>query len=436
MNAVDVSAQACGGSMMPMPSTSSCQPACHGHVCGDDGCGGSCGSCGFGQHCSNGHCADNCTPDCTNKQCGDDGCGGSCGTCDASKYCNTTDTSPSSGTPSLKGQCLAPNWCVGLGIYSDACEQGCCPAAPYHEYTETHDSLGTYHECSCRTTCIPADDTYSTCLEDKDCCSDSKCSTTPGFWGGVCTGGCWKQSCTASRANGGCCESHPYCNPTFGCTAYQGLAGGDCIDDAGCESGLTCVNMKCKAPCTASCTGKSCGDDGCGGSCGTCASGSCVNGSCCVPNCTGKTCGDNGCGGSCGSCGAGTCISGSCCMPSCGGKTCGDNGCGGSCGTCGTGKLCSSGGCVTDPNYCDPVTNTLCNTPNQCILLANETTTCALAGTGTQGSSCSAATPCAGGYSCFAGSCRKICLKSTGEGCSIGSTCNGVSGWVTYGACT
>lgn len=33
-----------------------CIPDCAGRVCGDDGCGGSCGSCPLGMHCENGQC--------------------------------------------------------------------------------------------------------------------------------------------------------------------------------------------------------------------------------------------------------------------------------------------------------------------------------------------------------------------------------------------
>jgi hypothetical protein len=54
---------------------------------------------------------------------------------------------------------------------------------------------------------------------------------------------------------------------------------------------------------TCSCVNKNCGDDGCGGSCGTCSDGvTCNNGVCCNKNCSGKNCGDDGCGGSCGTC--------------------------------------------------------------------------------------------------------------------------------------
>lgn len=71
----------------------------------------------------------------------------------------------------------------------------------------------------------------------------------------------------------------------------------------------------------------------------------------CTPNCSGKTCGDNGCGGSCGGCSAGqACQNGRCatsCTPNCGTNVCGSNGCGGSCGSCPSGSSCDSGRCVS-----------------------------------------------------------------------------------------
>jgi hypothetical protein len=61
--------------------------------------------------------------------------------------------------------------------------------------------------------------------------------------------------------------------------------------------------MKSSAPPAPLCAGTSCGDDGCGGSCGTCASGlACQSGTCvaCAPSCAGKSCGDDdGCDGAC-----------------------------------------------------------------------------------------------------------------------------------------
>lgn len=81
--------------------------------------------------------------------------------------------------------------------------------------------------------------------------------------------------------------------------------------------------------CKPSCLGKQCGEDGCGGSCGTCSSGTCnASGLCqtgtCTPSCTNKTCWDDGCGGSCGTCSEGTCNS----FGFCGGAVCGNVTCG------------------------------------------------------------------------------------------------------------
>ena len=112
--------------------------------------------------------------------------------------------------------------------------------------------------------------------------------------------------------------------------------------------------------CTPDCAGKTCGDNGCGGSCGTCVSPkTCQSGNCaCTPSCLGKSCGaTDGCGGKCqtGTCSSGkACVNGACqCVPTtCAqlNKTCGSqsNGCGGTinCGTCTAAQNCSSGVCV------------------------------------------------------------------------------------------
>jgi hypothetical protein len=107
--------------------------------------------------------------------------------------------------------------------------------------------------------------------------------------------------------------------------------------------------------CTPTCTGKSCGDDGCGGSCGTCPTGETCNtsGQCvatCVPKCSGKACGDDGCGGSCG-----TCASGSTCNAS------------GQCVSTTTGcshAICSTGGKLT--KSCDPCATKICASDSYC----------------------------------------------------------------------
>ena len=66
-----------------------CVPDCTGRVCGDDGCGGSCGSCTPGVTTCNalGQCVA-CDPNrCAGRECGDDNCGGTCGTCPPTETC-------------------------------------------------------------------------------------------------------------------------------------------------------------------------------------------------------------------------------------------------------------------------------------------------------------------------------------------------------------
>jgi hypothetical protein len=322
--------------------------------------------------------------------------------------------------PSGGGDCAAGLACVTQSTGSFICMRFC----------------DTSHACKTGQTCEPLYANgqkvpWGGCTPPDDACTPNPC-TTPHKTACTVVGDAATCGCDSGYVDmGGTCQCVPQCSgKTCGPDGCGGSCG-TCGDTQMCNSAGQCV-------CKPQCTGKTCGPDGCGGTCGTCgaqstcnASGQCI----CTPSCSGKTCGDNGCGGSCGTCGTGVCHLGACCTPSCSGKTCGDNGCGGSCGTCGSGQLCSSGSCVQDPNSCDPVDDVGCAFPNECILLANETTACALAGSGTQGSSCSATVTCAGGYSCFAGHCRKVCDLASGSGCPIGTTCTGVSGWVTHGAC-
>jgi len=136
-----------------------------------------------------------------------------------------------------------------------------------------------------------------------------------------------------------------------------------------CEVGKKCADdqMTCE-DCTADCTDLVCGDDGCGGTCdpGCGADEMCAadQKSCeCAPDCTDKECGDDGCGGdTCGTCtGDKACIDFKCvdCTPDCTDKECGDDGCGDSCGDCmAFGKLATCGAdqkCECTPDCTDKV---------------------------------------------------------------------------------
>lgn len=140
-------------------------------------------------------------------------------------------------------------------------------------------------------------------------------------------------------------------------------SGRECGDD-GCggscgkcpQAAPVCNNGTCTIPCESDCEGKECGDDGCGASCGDCPAAApyCVEFLCsvtCNIDCVDKECGDDGCGGSCGTCPTlFECIEGAChCETDCEGKECGADGCGGRCGTCGTDKpYCVDGVCQED----------------------------------------------------------------------------------------
>lgn len=177
--------------------------------------------------------------------------------------------------------------------------------------------------------------------------------------------------------------------------------------------------------CVPSCASRACGDDGCGGVCGTCgASERCTpDGLCeCVPDCSGRQCGDDGCGGSCGGCAGGlTCVSGACeCVPDCFGRQCGGDGCGGSCGTCPGMLLCNtlSGQCGSTCTPDDCATRMCgddgcggscgtcpggqaCSRDGQCECAP----TCGTAECGDDGCGGICGT-CVGGQACVAGTCE------------------------------
>ncbi len=77
-----------------------------------------------GSTCQDGVCEAPCQADCTGKQCGDDGCGGSCGSCDDQNTCTNDLCSPG-------GQCTFPAAnegivCVAEGVCFGKCAGGIC----------------------------------------------------------------------------------------------------------------------------------------------------------------------------------------------------------------------------------------------------------------------------------------------------------------------
>ncbi len=229
-----------------------CTPSCGEFECGDDGCGGVCGTCGEQESCVAGICI--CQPSCEDAECGDDGCGGVCGYCLDNEQC-------------VDGFCICQPACDGKVCGPDGCGDFCGDCTGSQE-------MCVAGACVCQPVCL-----------GKTCGDDG------------CGGSCGECECGDTCDDGAC--------------IYHGCDGKVCGDD-GC--GVSCGDCDCGEECDEgacvfhACDGRDCGDDGCGDVCGICEGGNdeCLEGVCtCIPDCIGRECGDDGCGGSCGECAEG-----------------------------------------------------------------------------------------------------------------------------------
>jgi alpha-tubulin suppressor-like RCC1 family protein len=358
--------------------SAACAPVCDGKKCGDDGCGGICGTCGADQSCNAGTGQCVCKPQCDGKSCGDDGCGGVCGTC--------TDPKTTCGA---NGKCVCKPACDGRTCGDDGCGGTCgtcgtsqtCDGAKGLCVCKPDCAGKTCGDDGCGGSCGPCDP-GSTCNEkSKDICgiaNDLQTLTLSCPVGsvitaikfaeyGVVSGTCPSPNVGTCNASGEIALIEQQCLNKNSCaTTNWHLTLGDPCANVPKAMGVvaTCSAGGGGAACTCApnCVGKTCGDDGCGGTCGPCegpkqcnANGQCL----CVPDCTGKSCGDDGCGGTCGKClGSSQCdANGKCvCTPDCAGKACGSDGCGGNCGPgCSNGQTCSATGQCEAPSSCSQV---------------------------------------------------------------------------------
>ncbi|MDD5193465.1 MAG: hypothetical protein PHF67_02660 [Candidatus Nanoarchaeia archaeon] len=321
----------CNGVGMQVCSSCACTPDCTGKVCGDDGCGGSCGSCDDGIACTTDSC-DPATSTCLHPLTG----------CDDSNLC-TTDT------------CNADGTCSNTAINcddSDACTLDSCDPANgncLHALMDCDDAnlCNGLESCDSTIGCIPG--TSLTCNDGNACTTDS-CNPATGCvsspipnCGGGCTPNCAGKSC-GSNGCGGSCGS---CPSGDACTTYA------------------CANNKCKST-TKNCDdSNSCTDDSCSPAFG------CVN---TQKSCSdGDICTDDSCDSSTGNCihiydatNDASCT----CIPSCNGNECGDDGCGGSCGGCSENQCCDNGKCIdedaSNPECCpEGYTKGLCPEPKE-----------------------------------------------------------------------
>ena len=117
-------------------------------------------------------------------------------------------------------------------------------------------------------------------------------------------------------------EAHTSLSYEFTGVVPAGIPGGDhelrmvidpddvIAETEGPSSGNEMTYPGFRVACISSCGGRQCGDDGCGGSCGTCEGeqDDCREGACvCLPLCEGlPNCAPDGCGGRCGDCNPGS----------------------------------------------------------------------------------------------------------------------------------
>ncbi|MBM4371708.1 MAG: hypothetical protein FJ098_08645, partial [Deltaproteobacteria bacterium] len=162
-----------------------------------------------------------------------DGCGGSCGTCQDGA-------------------------CVGGEFHSGQfCDQGHCKPTTMVSCDDTNPC--TQDGCLPLVGCthVPAD---SLPCEDGDPCTVSDICQN-----GACAPGAGALSCSDGKE---CTQD--LCVPFSGC-AYPAIPNGT---PCGLLPGGACQDGACV--CIPQCQGRVCGDDGCGGSCGTCPGQACV----------------------------------------------------------------------------------------------------------------------------------------------------------------
>lgn len=294
-------------------SPKNCTPSCIGRTCGSDGCGGICGSCGTGQTCNpSGHCnAVECTPDCTGKVCGSDGCGGSCGTCTGGKPCNTSGqcmtgtVAPSSAKDITNFTILGIAGTVGTNTISLTVPYGTSLTSLtptiIHTGASVNPTSGVAQNFSSPVvyTVTAADasiKTYTvTVTAAPSSAKDITSFTILGIAGTIGTNtisltvpyGTSLTSLTPAIIHTGASV-----NPASG-VARNFTSPVTYAVTAADTSTKTYTVTVTVASCVANCTGKQCGDDGCGGSCGSCASNEQCNisGQCeCMPQFSGPNC--------------------------------------------------------------------------------------------------------------------------------------------------
>jgi hypothetical protein len=286
-----------------------CVPRDHKACCGDDICWfDSCGAEGevsavCADGCEDGRCR-NCDPDCGDAECGDDGCGGECGECaggacdglvwqppaecvagrceaspepvgcEAATPCQDSYCGPTQGCMTVVGEDGASCWSGAFCWVGETCVAGVCTGG------RERDCTSAMSEPRCQTaTCdesaegcvVAAANEGEPCDEARECdesvCREGACAVA------VREGYCLIDgACFADGANNPAnfCQ---YCDAYARPTSYRSKPDGvPCDDGDPATVHDACLGGVCVG-CRPDCTGRLCGGDGCGGSCGECVRG-------------------------------------------------------------------------------------------------------------------------------------------------------------------
>ena len=208
-----------------------CQASCTGKQCGDDGCGGTCGTCQPGQMCDSGQCK---FTGCNGCLAGQPNCDvacqasgfstGSCGTpgsidpsaCCACEYANCV------GCLEGFGSCAAK--CQSSGKKSGSCAHPksdnpsvCCQC---EDWTNCEGCLGQYSNCD--DACHYSGHPGGHCAVPNSTNPSSCCGCDPATGCGGCLGGqpSCMAACQAAGANGGWCAVPGSQNPGACCSCF------------------------------------------------------------------------------------------------------------------------------------------------------------------------------------------------------------------------
>lgn len=319
--------------------------------------------CPVGQMCSNNH---SCIP----TSCDD----GDVCTTDSRQANGTCTTTPVQGCCNTDAQCAVGQYCVDAS-HECATVPGCgddnaCTTDTFDMATEkcintqiSGCQCDADNDCGATERCNMTSHVCEQvpCPDDADACTreeviSHECKHTPITGCNQCT---TDAQCAALVPTGFSLQSGGWWhlgNVSYGCLA--GLCGScvdndndgycaECVTGADCPAGQVCKDFGVDDACV---------PQECGTGLPACPSGQeCVSGLCqsttCTPSCSGKECGDNGCGGSCGACGtdeacsAGQCVAGNTCTTN---AQCADT-------DSATADLCFQGTCHhVAPGQCGP----------------------------------------------------------------------------------